>query len=103
MEVSGQLHARLLYPQGRIPHYPFDRRLGGPQSRFGCRGEKKFPAPAENRILEPPIVQPVAQRYTDFWQKWTLKSTDLNRGLYVPAVRNSNAWVLCDKKYDPHL
>jgi hypothetical protein len=31
MEVSGQLHP--LYPQGKSPWYPLDRRLGGPQSR----------------------------------------------------------------------
>jgi hypothetical protein len=27
------------YPQGKRPHYPLDRRLGGPQSRSG-RGEE---------------------------------------------------------------
>jgi hypothetical protein len=39
-----------------------DRKLGGPQSRSGRGGEEKnsqsLPA------LEPPIIQPVAQRYT---------------------------------------
>jgi hypothetical protein len=28
-------------PRPRYPQYPLDRRLGGPQSRFGQRGEKK--------------------------------------------------------------
>jgi hypothetical protein len=27
MEVSGQLHALALYPQGKIRWYPLDRRL----------------------------------------------------------------------------
>jgi hypothetical protein len=37
--VSGQHHApAALYPQGKDPRYPLDRRLGGPQSRSGHRG-----------------------------------------------------------------
>jgi len=27
---------RLLYPQGKSPWYPLDRRLGGPQNHSGC-------------------------------------------------------------------
>jgi hypothetical protein len=30
-----------LYPQGKSPRYPLDRRLCGPQSRSGCCGEEK--------------------------------------------------------------
>jgi len=45
MEVSGQLHAPAALPQGKCPRYPFDRRLGGLQSRSGRGGEEKFPAP----------------------------------------------------------
>jgi hypothetical protein len=30
-----------LYPQGKSPPYPLDRRLGGPQSRSGHGGEEK--------------------------------------------------------------
>jgi hypothetical protein len=41
MEVSGQLHARPLYPQGKSPWYLLDRRLDGPQSRSGRGGEEK--------------------------------------------------------------
>jgi hypothetical protein len=37
--VSGQHHApAALYPRGKGPRYPLDRRLGGPQSRSGHRG-----------------------------------------------------------------
>jgi hypothetical protein len=32
---------RPLYPQGNNSWYPLDRRLGGPQSRFGRGGEEK--------------------------------------------------------------
>jgi hypothetical protein len=37
-----------------------ERRLGGPQSRSGRGGEEKDSQPLPG--LEPPIVQPVAQR-----------------------------------------
>jgi hypothetical protein len=33
---------RALYPQGKSPWYPLDRRLGGPQSWSGCEGEEKY-------------------------------------------------------------
>jgi hypothetical protein len=56
MEVNGQLHA----PANSS--YPLDRRLGGPQSRYGRGGEEKNSQPQPR--LEPPIIQAVAQRYT---------------------------------------
>jgi hypothetical protein len=31
-----------LYPQGKSPCYPLDRRLGGPQSRSGRGGEENI-------------------------------------------------------------
>jgi hypothetical protein len=36
---------QLLYPQGKSLWYPFDRRLGGPQSQSGCsrKEEKSLP------------------------------------------------------------
>jgi hypothetical protein len=49
---------RPLYPQGKVPWYPLDRRLGGPQSRSGGGDEEKNPRPLPG--LEPPIIQPVA-------------------------------------------
>jgi hypothetical protein len=53
---------RPLCPQGKSPWYPFDRRLCGPQSRNGRGGEEKNSRPPPG--TEPPIIQPVAQRYT---------------------------------------
>jgi hypothetical protein len=53
---------RPLYPPGNSPWYPFDIRLGGPQSPSGYGGEEKNSQPLPG--LEPPINQPVAQRYT---------------------------------------
>jgi hypothetical protein len=44
--VSGQHHApAALYPRGKDPLYPQDRRLGGPQSWSGHRGWRKNPLP----------------------------------------------------------
>jgi hypothetical protein len=42
---------RPLYPQGKNPWYPLNRRLGGPQSRFGHCGEEKNSQP-------PPGIEP---------------------------------------------
>jgi hypothetical protein len=50
-----------LYPQGKIPWYPWDMRLGGSYSMSGRGGEKNCQPPSG---LEHPIIQPVAQRYT---------------------------------------
>jgi hypothetical protein len=47
--------------QGKSLWYPLDRRLGGPQSRSRYGGEEKSFQPLSG--LEPPIIQPVAQRY----------------------------------------
>jgi hypothetical protein len=60
MEVSGQCHGPAVYRQGKSFWYTLDRRLGGPQNRSG-RGEQKNSQPLPG--LEPPIIQPVAQRY----------------------------------------
>jgi hypothetical protein len=45
MEVSGQQTPRPLYPQGKSPWYPLDRRLDGLQSHSGCGGEGKNSQP----------------------------------------------------------
>jgi len=58
MEVSGQLHDWPLYPQGKSPCYPLDRRLGGPQSQSGHGGEEKYSQPLPG--LKPLIIQPIA-------------------------------------------
>jgi hypothetical protein len=53
---------RSLYPQGKSPRYPLDRKLGGPQGRYQRDDKKKNSEPLPG--LEIPIIQPVAQRYT---------------------------------------
>jgi hypothetical protein len=50
-------------PRPLYPRYPLDRKLGGPQSQSGRRGEEKILDPTGTRT---PVVQPVASRYTDY-------------------------------------
>jgi hypothetical protein len=47
--VSGQFHARPLYLRGNNPRYPLDRRLGGPESQSGRRGEETILDPTGTR------------------------------------------------------
>jgi hypothetical protein len=46
--------------------YPLGRRLGGPQSRSGRRGEEKIHDPYQDSNSDPSVVHPVASRYTDY-------------------------------------
>jgi hypothetical protein len=52
---------RPLYPQGKSPWYPLDRRLRGPQRRSGRDAKEKNSQPLPR--LEPLTIQPVVQRY----------------------------------------
>jgi hypothetical protein len=70
--------SRPLYPQGKSSWYNLDRRLGGPQDRYGLGGEEKISQPLPR--LEPPIIQPVAQPYT----------TELSRLVLLVIVGNEN-------------
>jgi hypothetical protein len=62
--VSGQLHAPAALPRGKNPRYPFNRTIGGTQSRGRRSGEEKSLTSAENRT---PAVQPLARHYTDWF------------------------------------
>jgi hypothetical protein len=46
--------SQLLYPQGKSPWNPLDRRLGGPQSQSGHSSEEKNSQTLQK--LEPPII-----------------------------------------------
>jgi len=43
-----------LYPQGKSPWFPLDRRLGGPKAQSGCSGKEKKSQPLLG--LKPPII-----------------------------------------------
>jgi hypothetical protein len=52
----------VLYPQGKSPWYPLDRRLGGPQSQPGHSGEETNSLPLLGFKLV--IILPTAQLCT---------------------------------------
>jgi hypothetical protein len=62
MEVSGQLHTQAALLPGKEPLLPIGQEAGIPQSRSGRGGEEKNSHPLQG--LEPPIIQPIAQRHT---------------------------------------
>jgi hypothetical protein len=74
---------RPLYPPGKNPGYPLDMRLGGTQSRSGRGGEEKSSQHLPG--LEPPFIQPVAQRYTTKLSRFTC-GTHWIRGLVGPRA-----------------
>jgi hypothetical protein len=40
------------YPRGKSPRYTLDRGMGGPQSRYGCCGEKSCIAGNRTRAVQ---------------------------------------------------
>jgi hypothetical protein len=64
MGVSGQRHASAaLYPRGKNPRYPLDRRLGGPQTGLDAGARRKI-RPCRGSNPDRPIVKPVVRHYT---------------------------------------
>jgi len=59
MEVSGQLHAPVLFPGGRVPSTQWIRGWVDPRAGLGLLAKREIPiiAPAGNST---PVVQPVA-------------------------------------------
>jgi hypothetical protein len=103
--------AQPLYPQRKNTWYPLDRRLGRPQSRSGRGGEEKNSKPPPG--LEPRIIQPISQRYTDclngqrheyFNICATLKQIQINMSPTIstrvyPKVSGLAAWSKNSKWY----
>jgi hypothetical protein len=56
---------RPLYPRGKNPLYPLDRKLGGPQNLSGRRGGEKILDPSQDSNFDSSVIQPVASGYTD--------------------------------------
>jgi len=46
----------VLYPKGKSPQYPLERRVGSPQSWPGHGGEEEIPI-----IAPPTVIRPIAQ------------------------------------------
>jgi hypothetical protein len=65
MEVSDQFRPQPLYPQGNSPWYPFDKRWVSPRAALDAVVKRKIPSSRRESNPRTPIVQLVAQRYTD--------------------------------------
>jgi hypothetical protein len=65
MEVTGQLHAVAALPQGKSPRYLYDKRQGGPRAGLETVSKRKILSPRREWNPDHPIIQPVAQPYTD--------------------------------------
>jgi hypothetical protein len=88
---------QLLYPLGKSPWYPSDRRVGDPQSRSGCCGEEKIWHCRESNPGHP------ARCYTD----WAVPTPACNKGSTTflksewwgsPFIQENYQEKPCDRK-----
>jgi hypothetical protein len=86
------------YPQGKSHWYPLDRRLGGPESRSGRGGEEINSHPLSG--LEPPIIQPVSERYTTEITRLHRFCTVSNPVPSGPVFKRYSAFWLLEKYLD---
>jgi hypothetical protein len=77
MEVSGKLHSQSAFPPPPRERAPFTHWIG---IWAGRGGEEKIPSPF--RDSNPPIIQPIAQRYT----------TELSWLIRPSSTQVNNAW-----------
>jgi hypothetical protein len=70
MEVSGQIHAPAVLPppptRERAPGTNWIGGWVGPRANLDAVVKRKIPGPRRESNLRTPIVQSVAQRYTDW-------------------------------------
>jgi hypothetical protein len=57
--VSGQLHALAALLLVKVSRYALNKRLVGPESRYGCYGEHKRICPCRESNSGSPVVQPM--------------------------------------------
>jgi hypothetical protein len=78
---------RPLYPQGKSPRYPLDRRWVGPRTVLDAVAKRKIPSPRRESNSRTPIVQSVAQRYNDWvitdGGEWSVSRP----GRFIPTER----------------
>jgi hypothetical protein len=79
-------------PGERAPGTHF-MRLGGPQSRSGRYGEVKIFYPSGTQTPAPPVVQPVASRYTN----WAIPAPLYKPGGLFFRVKLFSSFVLSSR------
>jgi hypothetical protein len=85
MELSGQLHTPdTLQPRERAPGSHWLGSLGGPQSRSGRGSGTKNSQPLPG--LDPPIIQPIAQRYPGSSSFPTILTLSSYQRLGLPGI-----------------
>jgi hypothetical protein len=85
MEVSGQVHGPAALPPGNAPGTHWIGGWVGPRAILDAVVKRKIPNPRRESNPTTPIIQPVAQRYTD----WAI--TALHTRVY-PKISGLAAW-----------
>jgi hypothetical protein len=75
---------RPLYPQGKSPGTHWIGGVVGPRAVLDTVVKRKIPSPRRESNSRIPIVQPVAQRYTD-WAIRALGYTKIHNDIYLLA------------------
>jgi hypothetical protein len=88
-----------LYPRGKSPRYPLDRRLGGTQSRSGRHGEEKILDSTRTRTLTPASCPAHIQLLYWLWYpgSYTMKYRNMyveSKYAVVQNLRNKDAQAL---------
>jgi hypothetical protein len=78
LDANIQLPASAALPPGKIPRYPLDRRLDGPQNQSRRRGEEKI-LPLPGLELHPSAVEHVTSRHTGCVCRTRIKCYTLDR------------------------
>jgi hypothetical protein len=85
-----------LYPWEKIPQYPLDRRLSGPQSQSEQYGEVKIPYPTRTQTPTRGLPAHITSRCTDYEGKIGLTLLEFFAVLTVSSVNWLNSVrILC--------
>jgi hypothetical protein len=83
MDVNGQLHGPAALTPGKQPLYPLDRRLGGPQNRYGRVPKKKKFLPLPEVELRLYAVDNTNRIKIRTKNKVYINNKETNRGLRI--------------------
>jgi hypothetical protein len=81
--LMAKFMSRPLHPWGKSRRYPLDTRLGGPQSRSGCRGEEKIIDPTGSRTPTPRSLYRL--RYAGSYECFAYEDKTCKSGKFCPS------------------